>query len=73
MNFRNRSINIFGPSEVISNFPQPTTVKQFQRFIGMINFYHVFIPKFAEILNPLYLIIASMLRNREKIINAWLC
>ncbi|MEL7340008.1 MAG: RNase H-like domain-containing protein, partial [Bacteroidota bacterium] len=37
----------------IQDFPQPTNYKQLRRFLGMINFYHRFIPKAADILSPL--------------------
>lgn len=57
--------------EVISGFPQPSTVKQLQRFIGMINFYHRFVPNFSEILNPLHLLNASLLRSKSKVIDFW--
>lgn len=45
--------------EAIRNYPTPTTLKQTQRFVGMINFYHRFIPNLAEIFTPLYTAIAS--------------
>lgn len=34
--------------EVIIKFPTPSTIPQLERFIGMINFYHVFVPHAAE-------------------------
>ena len=40
--------------EVIQNFPQPPTIKGLQEFLGMINFYHRFLPNIASILSPLY-------------------
>ena len=40
--------------EVIQNFPQPSTIKGLQEFLGMINFYHRFLPNIASILSPLY-------------------
>ncbi len=39
--------------EAIRAFPQPTTIKDLQRFLGLINFYRRFIPKAAAILLPL--------------------
>ena len=35
------------PSKVkaISNFPAPTSVTSLEQFVGMVNFYHVFVPK----------------------------
>ena len=38
----------------ISEFPKPINVKSLQEFLGMINFYHRFIPNAATILRPLY-------------------
>ncbi|GBN54905.1 Transposon Ty3-I Gag-Pol polyprotein [Araneus ventricosus] len=39
--------------KAIQEFPKPETVSQLRSFLGMINFYHRFIPKIAEILAPL--------------------
>jgi cleavage and polyadenylation specificity factor subunit 1 len=38
----------------VEKFPRPTCVKQVQEFTGMLNYYHRFIPKAADILAPLY-------------------
>ena len=38
----------------IKEFPRPTTVKGLQRFSGMVNYYHRFLPKIAETMAPLY-------------------
>ena len=40
--------------KAITEFPTPTSVNLLERFIGMINFYHVFIPKAAEMMPLLY-------------------
>ena len=40
--------------EVIQFFLRPTTVKGLQEFLGMMNFYHRFLPKIAHVLQPLY-------------------
>ena len=37
----------------ISNYPAPTTVRELQQFLGVINFYRKFIPAAASILCPL--------------------
>ena len=44
------------PSKVksIADFPKPSTVKGLQEFLGMINFYHRFLPQSAALLRPLY-------------------
>jgi transposase InsO family protein len=38
----------------IQNFPQPTSVKALQEFVGMVNFYHRFVPQAAKLMRPLY-------------------
>ena len=45
--------------KVISQYPQPTTVKGLQEFAGMINFYHRFIPGAARMMSPLYTALAG--------------
>jgi len=40
--------------EAIKAFPSPTTVAQLQEFVGMVNFYHRFLPLAAELMQPLY-------------------
>ena len=44
------------PSKVaaVQKFPQPSSVRSLQKYIGMINYYHRFIPKAATVLQPLY-------------------
>lgn len=46
------------PSEnkikAIVEFPAPTSIRQTQRFIGMVNYYHRFLPNLAENLAPIY-------------------
>ena len=44
------------PSKVkaITEFPAPTSIALLERFIGMINFYHIFVPHAAELMKPLY-------------------
>ncbi|BHF61290.1 hypothetical protein SprV_0100426300 [Sparganum proliferum] len=37
----------------ISTFPVPTTINQLRRFMGMVNYYHRFLPHGASILQPL--------------------
>ncbi|CAH2099527.1 unnamed protein product [Euphydryas editha] len=39
--------------EAIKSFPEPKTIKQLRRFLGMINFYRRFIPSAAQIQAPL--------------------
>ena len=37
----------------ISDFPKPFTSKSLQEFLGMVGFYHRFIPRAAELMHPL--------------------
>ena len=39
--------------QVIREFPQPTTHRKLREFLGLVNFYHRFIPGCADILHPL--------------------
>ena len=39
--------------KAITDFPQPTFRKQLEEYIGMLNFYHHFVPNIASILRPL--------------------
>lgn len=45
--------------EAIQNLPAPKTVKELQRFLGMLNFYRRFIPNAAQIQAPLTNIFAG--------------
>jgi hypothetical protein len=40
-------------TRAIRDFPPPRDVKGIRRFIGMVNFYHKFIPRLAEVAAPL--------------------
>ena len=55
------------PSKVkaISNFPTPKTVTSLEQFVGMVNFYHVFVSKAAEVMKPLYKTLLMKPRPKE--------
>ena len=40
--------------EAVLGLPQPLTVKALQEFCGMVNFYHRFVPRAADLMRPLY-------------------
>ena len=44
---------------VIKEFTKPSIVKGLQEFLGMVNFYHRFIPSAANVMQPLYQAIAG--------------
>lgn len=48
--------------EAIIKFNKPSNIKEVQRFIGKINFYHKFLPNAPKLLEPLY----NLLRKGEQ-------
>ena len=52
--------------KIINEFPTPSSQKQLQRFIGMINYYHRFFPNLAEHLIPLYSLLNSLNKCKRK-------
>lgn len=40
--------------DAIARFPQPRSVRSLQEFLGMVNFYHRFVPKAAQLMQPLH-------------------
>ena len=51
---------------VIRQFPQPTTQRKLRQFLGLINFYHRFIPDCAKILQPLNVLLAVPSKGEDK-------
>lgn len=49
--------------------PQPSNVTEVRSFIGLVNYYHKFIPNAAEILSPIY----ELLRAGKKFKWSWDC
>ena len=45
--------------DAITQFNQPSTVKGLQEFVGMVNFYHRFIPAAARMMLPLFKALTS--------------
>ncbi|KAL0190891.1 hypothetical protein M9458_013589, partial [Cirrhinus mrigala] len=54
-----------GKVQAILDWPQPTTIKELQRFLGFSNFYRRFIQNYSSITAPL----TSLLRGKPKNIN----
>lgn len=55
-----------GKVDSINEFPTPKTIKQLQRFIGMVNCYNRFIPNLARKLAPLYEFLTKIQREKKK-------
>ena len=49
--------------QAITDFPQPQTTKQLRQFLGLINFYHRFIPNCAHTLQPLHKLLKVKCQN----------
>lgn len=47
----------------IETFSSPTSIRQIQQFIGMVNYYHRFIPMLAELLTPIHTHLTSLLKQ----------
>ena len=58
-------------------FTKPSTVKGLKEFLGMVNFYHCFIPSAASIIQPLYQAVAgntnSYIQWTKERIAAFIC
>ena len=53
--------------KVIQNFPQPPTLRKLWEFLGLVNFYHRFIPRCANILAPLNALLKSTSTNSQSL------
>jgi hypothetical protein len=45
--------------QAVRDFPQPQSQRQLRRFIGLVNFYHQFLPHCAELMQPLHSLLTS--------------
>lgn len=77
LEFLSHTISEMGilPSEekvtAIQNFPEPTTLRKIQRFVGMVNYYHRFIPHLAEDLAPIHAHLATLTNKKNRIKFSW--
>ena len=53
-------------TEAIKTFPRPVKVKQLQEFLGLLNFYHRFLPHAAETLVPLHDLLKTHTSSRSQ-------
>ena len=53
--------------DVIRQFPRPVTARKLREFIGLINFYHRFVPHCADILRPLNAMLARTRPHQQLI------
>ena len=52
--------------EKIKDFPEPKSIKQAQRFVGMVNYYHRFIPHIAQKLACIHAHLAQVVNRKKK-------
>ena len=45
--------------QAITEFPKPQSMKQLRVFLGLVNFYHRFIPNCAHIVHPLHTLLKA--------------
>ena len=45
--------------QVVRDFPQPQSQRQLRQFIGLVNFYHRFLPHCADLMRPLHALLTS--------------
>ncbi len=49
----------------VQDFPQPQSQQQLREFIGMVNFYHRFVPHCAQLMQPLHALLASAKHRKQ--------
>lgn len=75
IDFLSHTINEYGakPSkskvEAIINLPSPTSIRKIQQFIGMINYYHRFLPALAQSLVPIHNHLTTLLKKPKTLKN----
>ena len=50
----------------VKQFSKPSSVNQLRQFLGLVNFYHRFIPNCAHLLHPLHLFLNNLPKSRSK-------
>ena len=45
--------------QAVRDFPQPTSQRQLRQFIGLVNFYHRFLPHCAQLMQPLHALLSK--------------
>ena len=53
--------------EAVKEFPLPTTARKLREFLGLVNFYHRFLPNAASILRPLHKLLGATKNGSTKL------
>lgn len=56
--------------DAINNYPTPTTAKQLQKFLGIINYYHRFLPNASAVMQPLHALSNTKPATKQLVWNA---
>ena len=51
--------------QAIRNFPQPPSNRKLCEFIGLVNFYHRFLPHCADLMHPLHALLSSTTKTEQ--------
>ena len=54
--------------DAVRHFPRPTSQRKLRQFLGLINFYHRFIPGCARILQPLHLLLTGSTKSDRALV-----
>lgn len=54
--------------QAVRDFPQPQSHRQLRRFLGLVNFYHRFLPHCAERLQPLHALLTTTKQQSQTLI-----
>ena len=54
--------------QAVRDFPQPQSQRQLRRFIGLVNFYHRFLPHCADLMSPLHALLPKGKTKSQSII-----
>ena len=54
--------------KVIRQFHRPTKIKELQEFLGMVNFYHWFLPVATNIMRPLYADLTGQVKGFKEVV-----
>ena len=57
--------------EAIKKWPIPKTVTEVQSFLGFMNYYHKFIPKYVQIARPINQLVSGENANKKKALVDW--
>ena len=55
-----------GKIEAIKKWPVPTNIMEVQSFLGFMGYYHLFIPKFMQVAQPLHELTSSENAGKKK-------